>query len=180
MITKHIINILRITPAIVPSPFGANSLIIIINRFLEVVNCLHSLLGGNLSILVCFCNNKYNFQFPCPSGVFIFSIVNALDKYFELTLLPSPSGGSIFSITTATMVHEHYTVSVPFRGFYLLNTAIKLMISWTKSVSVPFRGFYLLNQEEINFRGEMPKRVSVPFRGFYLLNKLNETKEGVA
>ncbi len=99
MITKHIINILRITPAIVPSPFGANSLIIIINRFLEVVNCLHSLLGANLSILVRFCNDKYNFQFPCPSGVFIFSIVNALDKYFELTLLPSPSGVSIFSIT---------------------------------------------------------------------------------
>ncbi len=98
MITKHIINILRITPAIVPSPFGANSLIIIINRFLEVVNCLHSLLGANLSILVRFCNDKYNFQFPCPSGVFIFSIVNALDKYFELTLLPSPSGVSIFSI----------------------------------------------------------------------------------
>lgn len=97
MITKHIINILRITPAIVPSPFGANSLINIINRFLELVNCLHFLLGANFSMLMRQAKRKVGKMFL------------------------SPSRGSIFSMKLFGIIGGIEMVSVPFRGFYLLN-----------------------------------------------------------
>ncbi len=154
-----------------------------------------SFTGANLSILVRFCNNKYNFQFPCPSGVFIFSIVNALDKYFELTLLPSPSGVSIFSMGGERMPRVALTtVSVPFRGFYLLNpyqetnsnqeeNGFRPLPRFLSSQSYP-SGAYDAGKKVFpspsgvsifSMGGErMPRvaltTVSVPFRGFYLLN----------